>query len=52
MKRDRGITLLQQHEPEFRDAGVGILKLVEQTAGLDSEGTQRLAGTVSIPMLL
>jgi hypothetical protein len=27
MKRDQVITLLKQHEPEFRDAGVGALFL-------------------------
>ena len=32
MKRDQVITLLKQHEPEFRDAGVGALFLFGSVA--------------------
>lgn len=32
MKRDRIISLLKQHEPEFRDAGVGALFLFGSVA--------------------
>jgi predicted nucleotidyltransferase len=32
MRRDQAITLLKQHEPEFRDAGVGALFLFGSVA--------------------
>ncbi len=39
MKRDQVITLLKQHEPELRDAGVGALFLFGSVARDQARGT-------------